>query len=132
MAGYYNLVPTDVRARTDDPAANLDQDNDGRIDNVAIWQGGVELRALWRGAALQAEWFGRTEMPGGMYAARSYWGGYVQASYFVIRGRLQVAGRIGSTDHAPLRLRRPRSARSSATTSTSRAPRSTPTCAASA
>jgi hypothetical protein len=98
LAGYYNLVPTDVRARTNDPTANLDQDNDGRVDNVAIWQGGVELRALWRGAALQAEWFGRTEMPGGIYSSRSYHGGYVQASYFIIRGRLQVAGRIGSTD----------------------------------
>jgi hypothetical protein len=98
VAGYYNLIPTDVRARTNDPTANLDQDNDGRVDNVAIWQGGVELRALWRGAALQAEWFGRTEMPGGIYSSRSYQGGYVQASYFIIRGRLQVAGRIGSTD----------------------------------
>jgi len=98
VAGYYNLLPTDVRARTNDPTANLDQDNDGRVDNVAIWQGGVELRALWRGAALQAEWFGRYEMPGGISSSRSYQGGYVQASYFIIRGRLQVAGRIGSTD----------------------------------
>ena len=98
VAGYYNLIPTDVRARTNDPTANLDQDNDGRVDNVAIWQGGVQLRALWRGAALQAEWFGRYEMPGGIYSSRSYQGGYVQASYFIIRGRLQVAGRIGSTD----------------------------------
>ena len=98
LAGYYNLVPTDVRARTADPAADLDQDNDGRTDNVAVWQGNVELRALWRGAALQAEWFGRTETPGGMYSARSYWGGYVQASYFLIRSRLSLAARIGSTD----------------------------------
>jgi hypothetical protein len=37
-------------------------------------------------------------MPGGIYSSRSYWGGYAQASYFIIRGRLQVAGRIGSTD----------------------------------
>jgi Phosphate-selective porin O and P len=98
LAGYYNLVPTDVRARTGDPTTNLDQDNDGRIDNVAVWQGNVELRALWRGAALQAEWFGRTEIPGGIYSSRRTWGGYVQASYFVIRGRLSVAARIGSTD----------------------------------
>jgi hypothetical protein len=98
VAGYYNLVPTDVRARTNDPTANLDQDGDGRVDNVAIWQGGVELRALWRGAALQAEWFGRYETPGGIYSSRSYSGGYVQASYFLIRGRLQVAGRLASTD----------------------------------
>ena len=64
VAGYYNLVPTDIRLRTNNPAANIDQNNDGRVDNVAIWQGGVELRALWRGAALQAEWFGRVEDPG--------------------------------------------------------------------
>ena len=51
-------------ARTGDPNATNDVDDDGRIDNVAIWQGGVELRAIWRGAALQAEWFGRLEDPG--------------------------------------------------------------------
>jgi hypothetical protein len=98
VAGYYNLVPTDVVVRTGNPTANTDVDNDGRMDNVGIWQGNVELRALWRGAALQAEWFGRYEIPGGITASRSYWGGYVQASYFVIRSRLQVAARIGHTD----------------------------------
>jgi hypothetical protein len=64
VAGYYNLVPTDIVARTGDPTANTDLDRDGRFDNTAVWQGGAELRALWRGAALQAEWFGRTEVPG--------------------------------------------------------------------
>ena len=98
LAGYYNLIPTDVIARTGDPLVDTDQDNDGRIDNVAVWQGNVELKALWRGAALQAEWFGRTETPGGVYPSRSYQGAYVQASYFIIRGRLQVAGRLGHTD----------------------------------
>jgi len=98
IAGYYNLIPTDVIARTGDPLVDTDQDIDGRIDNVAVWQGNVELKALWRGAALQAEWFGRTETPGGIYSSRSYQGAYVQASYFIIRGRLQVAGRLGQTD----------------------------------
>jgi len=98
LAGYYNLIPTDVIARTGDPLVDTDQDDDGRIDNVAVWQGNVELKALWRGAALQAEWFGRTETPGGIYPSRSYQGAYVQASYFIIRGRLQVAGRLGQTD----------------------------------
>jgi hypothetical protein len=98
LAGYYNLIPTDVIARTGDLQVDTDQDNDGRIDNVAVWQGNVELKALWRGAAVQAEWFGRTETPGGVYPSRSYQGAYVQASYFVIRGRLQVAGRLGHTD----------------------------------
>jgi len=97
VAGYYNLVPTDAVARFG-PSANTDQDDDGRLDNVAIWQGAVELKALWRSAALQAEYFKRYEKPGGMFASRSYWGGYLQASYFVIRGRLQVAARIDETD----------------------------------
>jgi len=98
VAGYYNLVPTDVVARTGDPNVNTDFDNDGRIDNVAIWQGGAELKALWRGASVQAELFGRNEVPGGPYASRSTWGAYAQAGYFIIRGRLQVAARFGRTD----------------------------------
>lgn len=98
VAGYYNLVPTDIIARSGDPTAPTDQDGDHRIDNVAIWQGGLELKALWRGAALQSEYFARYEKPGGMFASRRYQGGYVQASYFVIRGRLQVAARAGWTD----------------------------------
>jgi hypothetical protein len=98
VAGYHNLVPTDIVVRTGDPLADTDQDTDGRVDNVGIWQGGVEMKAIWRGAALQAEWFGRTEIPGGVSASRTYWGAYAQASYFVIRGRLQLAARIGRTD----------------------------------
>lgn len=95
VAGFYNLVPTDIVGRS---GGNPDVDGDGRMDNVAVWQGGVEARALWRGAALQAEWFGRLEDPGAAGASRRFWGAYVQASYFVIAGRLQVAGRIGRTD----------------------------------
>jgi hypothetical protein len=98
VSGYYNLAPTDIRVRTGNPAANIDLNGDGHIDNVAIWQGGFELRALWRGASLQAEWFGRVEDPGIAGAARNYWGGYVQASYFVLPTRLQVAGRLGRSD----------------------------------
>ena len=52
------------RAHRRSERATPTSDRDGRIDNVAIWQGGAELRALWRGAALQAELFGRTESPG--------------------------------------------------------------------
>lgn len=98
VAGYYNLAVTDIRARSNNPTANVDLDGDGRLDNVAIWQGGVELRALWRGAALQAEWFGRMEDPGVAAAARNFWGGYVQASYFILPTRLQVAARVGRSD----------------------------------
>jgi phosphate-selective porin OprO/OprP len=98
LSGYYNLAPTDVRARTADPMAPIDLDGDGRTDNVGIWQGGAELRALWRGAALQAEWFGRLEDPGVAGPSRRYWGGYAQASYFLLPRRLQIAARIGRAD----------------------------------
>jgi len=98
LAGYYNLAPTDVQARTADPMAPTDLDGNGRIDNVAVWQGGAELRAVWRGAALQAEWFGRLENPGIAGPSRRYWGGYTQASAFILPHRLQVAARIGRAD----------------------------------
>ena len=104
-AGYYNLAPTDVVARCDIPNACpgipvplADSDGDGRVDNVAVWQGGFELRALWRGAALQSELFGRLEDPGAAGPSRSYWGAYVQGSYFLLPHRLQVAARVGHTD----------------------------------
>ncbi len=104
-AGYYDLAPTDVLARCDLPNAcpNIpmpvaDSDGDGRVDNVAVWQGGFELRALWRGAALQAELFGRLEDPGAAGPSRSFWGAYVQGSYFLLPHRLQVAARVGHTD----------------------------------
>jgi len=98
VAGYYSLVPTDVVARGANPTANVDVDRDGRIDNVAVWQGGVELRALWMGAALQAELFSRVEDPGAASAVRKFWGGYLQASYFVLPQRLQVGARLVRTE----------------------------------
>ena len=98
LSGAYNLVPTDVVARTADPMAPTDLDGDGRTDNVAVWQGGAELRALWRGASLEAEWFGRLEDPGIAAASRRYWGGYIEASAFILPHRLQVAARIGRAD----------------------------------
>ncbi len=99
-SGYYNLAATDIRARTGDPNAPLDVDGNGRADNVGVWQGAVELRALWRGAALQAEWFGRMEDPGAAVpsGSRKYWGGYVEASAFILPHRLQVAARVSHTD----------------------------------
>lgn len=108
-AAYYNLLPTDVRARTGDPTANQDVDGDGRIDNVAVWQGALQLRAMWRGAALQAEYYQRLEHPGGAAADRDSHGEYAQASYFVIPHFLQVAARLGRTAEplygAPLAVR---------------------------
>ncbi|HVT09746.1 MAG TPA: porin [Polyangia bacterium] len=97
-SGYYNLAVTDIRTR--DPNASVDVVGNGRIDNVGLWPGAVELRALWRGAALQAEWFGRLEdagvaVPSG---SRKYWGGYVEASAFILPHRLQIAARVSHTD----------------------------------
>jgi hypothetical protein len=98
VSGAYLLLPTDVRARTDVPNAALDVNNDGRVDNVGVWQAAVELRAMFRGASLQGEWLGRREHPGGEQADRAYWGAYGQASYFVLAHRLQVVARVGRTD----------------------------------
>jgi hypothetical protein len=97
-AGYYNLLPTDLIDRTNNPAANTDVDGNGRIDNVAIWQGGLELRALYRGASLQGELFRRLEAPGAAGPNRNYWGGYLQGSYFLLPHRLEIAARAGHTD----------------------------------
>jgi len=97
-AGYFNLAPTDVMARTGNPQANTDIDNNGRVDNVEIWQGAVELRVHFRGAALQAELFRRLEHPGAGVADRTFGGEYLQASYFVIPHFLAVDGRVERTD----------------------------------
>jgi hypothetical protein len=98
VSGAYQLLPTDVRLRSDVPNAPLDVDQDGRVDNVGVLQGAVELRALWRGASLQAEWFGRREDPGAGAPNRSYFGVYGQAGYFVIAHHLQLVARVGRTD----------------------------------
>jgi hypothetical protein len=98
VSGAYGLVPTDVRARTGNDGASLDLDGDNRVDNVSVWQAAAELRAIFRGAALQAEWFGRREHPGAGVLDRSFWGAYAQGSYFVIARRLQLAARVSRGD----------------------------------
>jgi phosphate-selective porin OprO/OprP len=98
VSGAYFLLPTDVRARTNDASAPLDINLDHRVDNVGVVQGGVELRGLFRGASLQAEWLGRREQPGVAGPDRSYWGGYAQAGYFVLAHHLQAVARVGRTD----------------------------------
>jgi phosphate-selective porin OprO and OprP len=98
VSGYYNLVPTDIVLRSGDPQATTDLNGDGRIDNVAVWQAGVELRAVFRGASLQGEWFGRIEQPGAGASARKFWGAYGQAGFFVLPHRIEVAARVGRTD----------------------------------
>jgi hypothetical protein len=98
VAGHYNLLPTDIALRTNNPAANVDVDGDGRVDNVSVWQGGAELRAHFHGAAVQAELFRRLEHPGAAAADRYSGGQYAQASYMVIAHVLEVAARIERTD----------------------------------
>jgi phosphate-selective porin OprO/OprP len=98
VSGAFELRPTDVRARTGNLAAPLDLDGNHLVDNVSVWQAAAELRALFRGASVQGEWFGRREHPGGLEGDRSYWGAYGQASFFVLPRRLQVLARAGRTD----------------------------------
>jgi hypothetical protein len=97
-AGYFNLLPTDVILRTGNSQAITDLDGNGRIDNVAVWQGAVELRVHFRGAALQAEFFHRLEHPGADVGDRTFRGEYLQASYFVIPHFLAVDARVERTD----------------------------------
>jgi hypothetical protein len=98
VSGTYFLLPTDIQARTNDAGADLDMNNDAHVDNVGVVQGGVELRAMFRGASVQAEWLGRREQPGVAGPDRSYWGGYAQAGYFVLAHHLQAVVRVGRTD----------------------------------
>jgi Phosphate-selective porin O and P len=98
VSGAYQLLPTDVRARTGDMNAALDLDGNHLVDNVGVWLAAAELRAVFRGAAVQGEWFGRREHPGAGVADRDTWGAYGEASYFVLPRRLQVLARVGRTD----------------------------------
>jgi hypothetical protein len=98
VSGAFFYVPTDVRARTNIANAVLDVDHNGYVDNVSVAQGGAELRALFRGASLQAEWLGRREHPGAGAADRTYWGAYGQAGYFILPHHLQVVARVGRSD----------------------------------
>ena len=120
VAGHFNLLPTDLPLRTNNPAANVDVDRDGRVDNVAVWQGAAELRAHFHGAAVQAELFRRLEHPGAAAGDRYSGGQYAQASYMVLPHVLQVAARIERTDlplyGAPFAVRQSRGTRIDAQT----------------
>ncbi|HEX4404989.1 MAG TPA: porin [Polyangia bacterium] len=98
VSGAYQLVPTDIRARAGIVDAALDTDGNGRVDNVSVWQGAAELRAMFRGASVQGEWLARREHPGGAAPDRDFWGAYGQASYFVLPHHLQVVARVGRSD----------------------------------
>jgi len=100
----YNLVPTDIlqrRSVTDPQAAKalLDRDGDGRVDNVATYNLGLELDARYRRMAWQSEFFYRHEDPGNIGSDRnlwgSYWGVYSQFGIYPTRWPLEVAARYG-------------------------------------
>jgi phosphate-selective porin OprO/OprP len=88
----YDLVPTDAQL----VGLPIDVDGDGHIDNVARWLAGAELAARWRGASFAAELFYRKLDFGSAASSvphRSSFGGYLQAGYYVLPGRLELAAR---------------------------------------
>ena len=103
--------PTSVARTAIRPRTSI-IDDDGRVDNVAVWQGGVELRALWRGAALQAEWFGRLEDAGRRASPSRQLLGRLRAGELLRHPhRLQVARPGRAHRPPPLRRHAGRSAR---------------------
>ena len=134
VAGYYNLVPTDVRRahrRSDAPTptttatAASTTSRSGRGASSCA-RSGAAPRCRPSGSAA-------TRMPGRRRTRRAATGAPTsQASYFVHPAAGCRSRRAsGSTDLPLYGVDRRRSARCSATASTSRAPPSTPTCAAS-
>jgi hypothetical protein len=100
-AFFVDLTPTDIAAReaiADAAAANArrDQDNDGRVDNVALYTVAGELALRYRGLAWQGEVFHRVEDPGAVATEnRRFFGLYNQLSYFYQPAALEVGVRYG-------------------------------------
>lgn len=100
-AFFVDLTPTDIDRRegiTDPDAvtARRDQDNDGRVDNVALYTIAGELALRYRGLAWQGEVFHRVEDPGAVAEEnRRYWGLYNQLSYFYEPAGLEIGVRYG-------------------------------------
>lgn len=90
----YNLVPTDIVARDGVDEVFQDQDGNGQVDNVSVVSVGIELAARWQGASFQGEFFRRHEDPGAAGDDRTFNGYYIQAGYFVIPSRLELAARV--------------------------------------
>jgi hypothetical protein len=113
VVGYGDAV---LSENASDPALRLDTDvdGDGRRDNVRVSMVGVDLAFRVRGLGVEAELYGRAEDWGaiasgqtnglGFDPTRHYAGGFAQASYFVLPGRLQVGARYSSTGVSPLLL----------------------------
>lgn len=86
-AFMYDLQPTDLAPPLDDV------DRNGVVDNVEVLTASAELAAVWRGFALEGEYFWRRERAGAARPTRDYQGGYAQASAMVWRG-LQLGARF--------------------------------------
>jgi hypothetical protein len=92
------------------PINNTDVDMNGRIDNVRVLQAGVDAAFRYRGLGIESEGFYRHEDWGGIPDGQTTpfspdhnkLGGYVEASYYVLRGRLQVGARASYTELSPV------------------------------
>jgi hypothetical protein len=105
QVGYLSVDPV-VRAVT------VDTDGDGRRDNVRVLQVALMLAARWKGIDLQSETYIRREDWGTFGRAQAmpfdpqstYVGSFVQASAFLIPGRLQLGVRGSIAQISPLTL----------------------------
>ena len=98
IAGTYNLRPTDIRLAPIRPRVDRRR-RQRQVDNIAFWQGGVRAaRPLARRRAAGRGVRAAASAPAPLARTAKFWGGYVQASYFILPHRLQVAGRVGRSD----------------------------------
>jgi hypothetical protein len=98
-------VPDAYGFGTAEQPLDTDVDGDGDRDNVRIMQAGLDVALRWRGLGVEAEGFVRGEDWGVIpnQQAKPFtpeyamFGGYVQASYFVLPARLLLGARFSRT-----------------------------------
>jgi hypothetical protein len=95
--------------------SEVDLDRDGAHDNVRVVQASADVAFRWRRLGVEAEGYARMEAWGGVptkmpkvvegFLLRdTYWGGVVQASYFVLPQRFQLGARASYSQLSPLVL----------------------------
>lgn len=97
---FFTLAPTDAAIRAGETdttkiAQLRDQDQDGEVDNVAIYSAAGELAVHWFGFNLQGELFYRREDPGAVSSSRTFWGTYDQLGWYHSSTGLEGAVRYG-------------------------------------
>jgi hypothetical protein len=106
VAGAFENAPApDVYGFGPGQMLNTDVDGDGRRDNVRVVSLGANLALRWRGLGVEAEGAWRREDWGVIGAQQAtpfspekdLFGGFAQASYFVLPGRLQLGARYSRT-----------------------------------